>query len=180
MFGCKTFIHVPRDERSKFDSKTKQCIFLGYSNEEFGYRLWDSATKKFIRNKDVVFFEDEIIEDLDRVKKPKSFSEEQVDLGPISLNSMGHNEHKEVVQEEQVDTVDINDESAVDDVEENPIVENDGLKQQQEQATSELPTKTQLRRSIRECQPSKGILVMSICCFLFIKRLCCMTRKNSG
>ena len=37
----------------------------------------------------------------------------------------------------------------------NPIIENDGLEQQQEQATSELPTKTQLRRSIREHQPSK-------------------------
>ena len=68
---------------------------------------------------------------------------------------MGHNEHREVVQEEQVDTVDRNDESAVDDVEENPTVENDGLEQQQKQATLELPTKTQLRRSTRECQPSK-------------------------
>ena len=43
---------------------------------------------------------------------------------------MGNNEHREVVQEEQVDTVDKNDESAVDDVKENPIVENDGLEQQ--------------------------------------------------
>ncbi|KAL6343711.1 hypothetical protein AAG906_025076 [Vitis piasezkii] len=74
VFGCKTFFHVPRDERFKLDSKTKQCIFLGYSNEEFGYR--------------------------------------------------------EVVQEEQVDTVDRNDESKVDDVEENHTIENDGLEQQ--------------------------------------------------
>ena len=44
-------------------------------------------------------------------------SEEQVDLGPVSPNSMGHNEHKEDFQEEQVDTVARNDESAVDDVE---------------------------------------------------------------
>ena len=44
-------------------------------------------------------------------------------------NSVGHNEHREVVQEEQVDTVDRNDESAIDDVEENPTVENDGLEQ---------------------------------------------------
>ena len=40
---------------------------------------------------------------------------------------MGHDEHREVVQEEQVDTIDRNDESAVDDVEENLTVENDGL-----------------------------------------------------
>ncbi|KAJ9693008.1 hypothetical protein PVL29_011923 [Vitis rotundifolia] len=37
----------------------------------------------------------------------------------------------------------------------NPTVENDGLEQQQEQATSELPIETQLRRSTRERQPSK-------------------------
>ena len=67
---------------------------------------------------------------------------------------MGHNEHREIVQEEQVDTVNKNDESVVDDVEENPTIENDGLEQQQEQATSELPTETQLRRSTRERQPS--------------------------
>ena len=76
-------------------------------------------------------------------------------MGPVSSNSMGHNEQREVVQEEQVDTIDINDESAVDDVEENLTVENDGLKQQQEQATSELPIETQLRRSTRERQPSR-------------------------
>ena len=76
MFGCKTFIHVPRDERSKFDSKTKQCIFLGYSNKEFEYRLWDPTTKNIIRSRDVVFFEDQTIEDLDQIKKPKPFSEE--------------------------------------------------------------------------------------------------------
>ena len=68
---------------------------------------------------------------------------------------MGYNEHRKVVQEERVDTVDRNDEFAVDDVEENPTVDNDGLEQQQEQATSELPIETQLRRSTRERQPSR-------------------------
>ena len=71
VFGCRAFVHVPRDERSKRDSKTKQCIFLSYCNEEFGYRLWDPTTKKIIKSKDVVFFEDQTIKDLDRVKKPK-------------------------------------------------------------------------------------------------------------
>ncbi|KAJ9681308.1 hypothetical protein PVL29_020268 [Vitis rotundifolia] len=61
----------------------------------------------------------------------------------------------EVVQEEQVDTIDRNDESTVDDIEENPTVENDGLEQQQEQATSELPTETRLKRFTKERQLSK-------------------------
>ncbi|KAL6345710.1 hypothetical protein AAG906_017451 [Vitis piasezkii] len=95
------------------------------------------------------------LNNLDRVKKPKPFSEQQVDLGSVSPNSMEHNEHREVMQEEQVDTIDRNDKFAVDDVEENPTIENNGLEQQQEQATSELPTETQLRRSTRERQPSK-------------------------
>ena len=122
VFGYRTFVHVPRDKQSKLDSKTKYYIFLGYSNEEFGYRLWDPAIKKIIRSRDVVFFKDQIIEDLDQDKKLKPFSEEQVDLGTISPNFMGHDEHREVVQEEQVDIVNRNDESAVDDVKENLTV----------------------------------------------------------
>lgn len=29
-FGCKVFVHIPKDERSKLDVKLKQCIFIGY------------------------------------------------------------------------------------------------------------------------------------------------------
>ena len=98
---------------------------------------------------------------------------------------MGHNEQREVVQEEQVDTIDRNDESAIDDVKENPTIENDVLEQQQEQATSELPTETQLRRYIREHQPSK-MYTSNEYLLLFderepqkvIKRFCCMRRKK--
>ena len=76
-------------------------------------------------------------------------------MGLVSPNSIGHNEHRKVVQEEQVDTIDKNDEYAVDNVEENPTVENDDLEQQQKQATLELPTETQLKRSTKERQPSR-------------------------
>ena len=39
VFGYRTFVHVPKDERSKLDDKAKSCIFLGYGHEEFGYKL---------------------------------------------------------------------------------------------------------------------------------------------
>jgi hypothetical protein len=39
MFGCRAFVHIPRDERSKLVSKVKKCIFTGYRHEEFGYRF---------------------------------------------------------------------------------------------------------------------------------------------
>jgi hypothetical protein len=45
LFGCKAFVHILKDERSTLDSKTKKCIFLGYENGEFGYKLWDPVEK---------------------------------------------------------------------------------------------------------------------------------------
>ena len=65
MFDCKAFVHILRGERSKLERKLKQCIFLGYGNKEFGYRLWDSIDKKIVRNQDVIFFEDQTIEDIE-------------------------------------------------------------------------------------------------------------------
>ena len=45
VFGCKAFVHIPKDERSKLDPKAKQCTFLGYGHEEFGYGLYDPVDK---------------------------------------------------------------------------------------------------------------------------------------
>ena len=72
VFGCKAFVHVPKDERFKLDDKAKPCIFLGYCHEEFGYRLRNQVNKKIIRNKDVVFLEDQLFDDGDKVEKPES------------------------------------------------------------------------------------------------------------
>ncbi|KAJ7005746.1 hypothetical protein NC653_005156 [Populus alba x Populus x berolinensis] len=72
VFGCRAFVHVPRDERSKLDSKTRQCIFLGSEDDEFGYRLWDPKEKKIVRSRDVIFFEDQTIEDFEQKKKTES------------------------------------------------------------------------------------------------------------
>nr|XP_029143958.1 probable LRR receptor-like serine/threonine-protein kinase At3g47570 [Arachis hypogaea] len=49
----RAFVHIPRDERSKPDGKSKQCIFVGYGHEDFGYRLWDPLPKgkKAFKNK---------------------------------------------------------------------------------------------------------------------------------
>jgi len=57
VFGCSAYVHVPKDERSKIDSKSKKCIFLGYSTVTKGYRFYDSSTKKIIFSRDVVFDE---------------------------------------------------------------------------------------------------------------------------
>ena len=45
------------------DNKSNRCIFLGYSEDEFGYKLWDLLDKKVVRSHDIVFMEDKTIED---------------------------------------------------------------------------------------------------------------------
>ncbi|KAL6185208.1 hypothetical protein ACLB2K_041342 [Fragaria x ananassa] len=66
VFGCKAFAHVPKKDISKLDDKAIPCIFLGYGNEEMGYRLWNLITKKLFRNRDVVFHKDQTAADFDK------------------------------------------------------------------------------------------------------------------
>eukprot|EP00253_Pinus_taeda_P023266 PITA_23266 len=60
IFGCKPFVHIPKENRTKLDDKSIKCIFLGYANEDFGYRLWDPVKHKIIRSRDVIFNESEM------------------------------------------------------------------------------------------------------------------------
>ena len=60
VFGCLAYVHVAKDQRGKLDPKSRPCIFIGYRDDEFGYRLWDSTEKKVIRSRDIVFMQDVI------------------------------------------------------------------------------------------------------------------------
>ena len=83
VFGCRAFVHIPRDERSKFAKTTQQCIFLGYLEDEFGYRFWNPISKKVIRSRDVVFNEDQTIEDIDKSSNSESPSITRVHPNPM-------------------------------------------------------------------------------------------------
>ncbi|KAF2294496.1 hypothetical protein GH714_012366 [Hevea brasiliensis] len=69
VFGFKAFVHVPKDERSKLDVKTRQCAFIGYGQDQFGNRFYDSIQKKLIRSCDAIFVENQFIKDIDKVQK---------------------------------------------------------------------------------------------------------------
>ena len=72
VFGCRAFVHIPKDERGKLDAKSKECIYLGSPRDELGFRLWDPTNKKIVRSRDVVFHEDQTIHDVQQSKKPKT------------------------------------------------------------------------------------------------------------
>ena len=51
------FVVCPNDKRQKFDSKSRRCIFLGYSMVTKGYRLYDVNRSKVLYSHDVAFDE---------------------------------------------------------------------------------------------------------------------------
>ncbi|KAK3010705.1 hypothetical protein RJ639_012187 [Escallonia herrerae] len=55
VFGCITYAHIDKEERTKLDSKSQKCVFIGYGGDEYGYRLWDYEHNKIIRSRDVIF-----------------------------------------------------------------------------------------------------------------------------
>lgn len=57
VFGCVVHVHISDQGRNKLDPKSKKCTFIGYGEDEFGYRLWDDDNIKMICNKDVIFNE---------------------------------------------------------------------------------------------------------------------------
>lgn len=63
----KVFVHVSNEQRSKLDNEAILCIFLGYGNDEFGYRLWDPENRKIIERRDVIFCEDKTLSDFEKV-----------------------------------------------------------------------------------------------------------------
>mgnify|MGYP004717523143 CR=1 FL=1 len=44
---------------------------MDYAYEDFGYRVYDHVEKKVVRSKDVVFIENQTIEDIDKGDNPK-------------------------------------------------------------------------------------------------------------
>jgi hypothetical protein len=40
-FGCEAFVHIDKENRTKLETKSKKCTFIGYCVNDFGYHLWD-------------------------------------------------------------------------------------------------------------------------------------------
>jgi hypothetical protein len=48
VFGCDSYVHVPKENRSKMDNKSKKCTCIGYKDGVKGYKLWNLKTKKIV------------------------------------------------------------------------------------------------------------------------------------
>jgi len=57
VLGCNAYVHVPKEKRTKLDSKSKKCIFIGYKDGLKGYKISNPVTWKVVYSQDVVFRE---------------------------------------------------------------------------------------------------------------------------
>ncbi|MCO5610692.1 hypothetical protein L7F22_064933 [Adiantum nelumboides] len=55
--GTRKLQLVHSDLRGKLDDKAVKCIFVGYSSGSKGYRLYNPATHKIFKSRDVIFME---------------------------------------------------------------------------------------------------------------------------
>ena len=56
-FGCVAYAHIPAEKRSKLDKKSVKCLFIGYSEESKGYKMYDPLKKNMFLSRDVIFNE---------------------------------------------------------------------------------------------------------------------------
>ena len=57
IFGSTAYSHSPKENREKLDKKGEKCIFIGYSDESKGYRLYKPESRKLIISRDAIFDE---------------------------------------------------------------------------------------------------------------------------
>jgi len=144
-------LHVPKDERSKLDAKTRQCIFIGYGQDEFGYKFFDPVEKKAVRSRDVKFMEDQTIEDIDKIENTTSEIDNRLskvdlvrmplhDLDTIENNVQNDEQHDDVDDQQLGDDFDV----PIDDVEEEHETSQD-----EDPGDAPEPPQVQIRRSNR-------------------------------
>ena len=57
VFGCVCFVHILTPEQDKLSAKAANCVFLGYSRLQRGYRCYSHDTHQYFVFANVTFFE---------------------------------------------------------------------------------------------------------------------------
>jgi len=68
IFGCPVYSLVDSQKRNKLESKFKKCIFIGFTKEIKGFKLWDPEKMSTFTSRDVVFDEDSMLREKSEVE----------------------------------------------------------------------------------------------------------------
>lgn len=65
IFGSTCYVHIPKDQRSKWEMNSTKMMMIGYSDGNKAYKVYDPALRKCYVRRDVVFdgrpFSDEVV-----------------------------------------------------------------------------------------------------------------------
>lgn len=84
-------VHIPDQNRSKLDDKSRRCVLLGVSDESKAWRLYDPISKKIIVSKDVVFEEEKGWDwgrSVEEIKQDILECEDEGDLWRIKMKNL--------------------------------------------------------------------------------------------
>ncbi|UYV66641.1 K02A2.6-like, partial [Cordylochernes scorpioides] len=79
IFGSEAYANIPKQFRSKWDSKTKKMIFVGYEHTSKNYRLYDPKSGQIVVCRNVTV----------REPNPVDTCDTQMKIAPISIESEG-------------------------------------------------------------------------------------------
>ena len=57
IFGSIAYVHIPKVERKKLDSKSISFLLVGYCTTQKAYRFWDPVTRRTRISRDAIFNE---------------------------------------------------------------------------------------------------------------------------
>jgi hypothetical protein len=95
VFGCDSYVHIPKENRSKLDNKVEKCIFIGYKYNIKGHKLWDLLTKNIVCSWDVVFGGFKDVPKYEFLQREKELELIEFELNDEEYNSTEQDESRE-------------------------------------------------------------------------------------
>lgn len=162
IFGSIAYVHIPKQKRRKLDSRSQKMVFVGYSEEAMGYRLFDSKTHEISRARDVIFLEGEFLADEMKNKNVQPFSEV---FAPIL--SLYESENKlETLEQEGIEFIPNDEAEDIEDVFENQVLSEEDISQQQNLPDQDSLDHIPERYPVRDRKPrdfSDFVLYQTVC-----------------
>lgn len=94
IFGCKAFVHIPKQFRGKLESKAELLTFVGYEEGSKAYRFLDTNTAKIKVSRDANFIDEHLFNSGVTLNlRTEQFSNEKFDNAPIKTEKEDINDN---------------------------------------------------------------------------------------
>jgi hypothetical protein len=109
-FGCVYFVHNTSPSTSKLDTKSYQCVFIGYSSGKKGYKCYDLVKKRTLESLNVTFRETKpyfVLSNAQLNASPVTFQDTLEIVVTLPLDPVGREGEHRVTDNGTKDTMDV-------------------------------------------------------------------------